>query len=677
MGQVAQRPSPELATEIDTWARQLYSPDPAIRSSAAVSLLGLGHPTAVEPLLNVLKGSRAIPELAPGNGMAPQRDILVSVIKAFGFKGDERAVLPLIDLLQDADPEVRQNTSKTLGKFSSPRAVEEMSIRLLDQKYPLGTRVLLAQSLGQTRQRYAVEPLLSALQSEEKDLQEAASEALSQVSKQSFGRDVPKWQEWWKINKAKTDEQWLEYIVVKLQEANEQLQEQNEALKKELAEKTVSLLGEAAGRKDTKPLLEAMRSAYPAVRVFATRRLSELKDPSIVPTFIVALKDKEKEVRGAAVQALGETPDERAVNPLINALWDEEASVREKAARALAHYKGKTVVGALIVALKSDETLLVGAAVEALGQSGDVEAVGPLIELLGSKDPKVREAAAASLGKLKDPRATKPLISALRDNEERVMWYAADSLGSIKDVEGVEPLIELLSTESARVRESAVVALGQIGNERAIEPLIKVMQDPDKRVAEQAADALVSIQTQSFEAMDLMANTLYTSKDYKRASKVLEKQIAQFSSQDLYKEKVIERKLLLARAYHHEKEWQKAVALYDVLSEQKPRDLEIKQGLTRCLMEVKQYDRLLDLYARWLKELPDSAQEWWKGRMEVMTTLYEQGNYAKVESLVDSFQLENPDLGGPLFRHRFLELAEKSNSRAHVNKGKAGTSVVP
>lgn len=670
--------SQESTAEIEKWTRQLYSPDPAIRSSAAVSLLDLGHSDALEPLLSILRGNPPVPttgELKEEHTSG--RDVLISVIKAFGFKGDDRAVKPLIELLKNEDHEIMQSSSETLGKLRTPKAIQAMATGVLDLQYPLGSRVLLAQSLGQTREREAVEPLLMVLQSPETELQNAASAALRLISKQTFGRDLSRWQEWWELNKVKTHEQWLEDITKELEEDTEELEAQNEALKKELADKTIALLGSVTQNKDYKVLLEAMKSGHPEVRAFATKKLADLKDPNFIPAFIDALKDKEKEVRASAALALGEMRDERAVNPLINALWDEDILVKEKSAVALASYKSKPVMDALILSLRGGETPVVIAAAVTLGQIGNPEAVEPLIELLSSKEAKVRETAIMALGRLKDPMAVKPIIEALQDKEERVRWYAADSLGSIKNSEAIEPLIQTLSKDSTRVRESAAVALGQLGNERVIEPLVKAMADPDKRVADQAADALLSIQTQSFEALDYLADTFYNMKDYNRASLILEKQISQFSSNGPYQTKVLDSKLKLARAYHLQKDWQKAAVLYDLLSTQKPKDMEIKMGLVKCLKEVKQYDRLQELYALWMKELPEQAQDWWQGRVELLNILFEEGNYVKIEKLVDSFLLEDPELGGPTFKGKILALAKRSAGKALSHSGDTGTSTIP
>ncbi|MFQ5861864.1 MAG: HEAT repeat domain-containing protein [Candidatus Brocadiales bacterium] len=681
VGEVSPGASPVSSADVERWTKQLYSPDPTIRSSAAISLLGLNDQKALKPLLNILNRSHTagVPAQRNGATTVSETEVLISVIKVFGFKEDDRAIGPLIDLLQHDSPDVKQCASEALGNLHSSKAIQRMSANLLNPGYPRESRVLLAQALGQTMEQEAVEPLISVLrEAEDGELLDTTLEALRHISKQSFGRDPSEWEEWWATNKYKTREQWLRDIVTKLEEASKQLQEQNDALEKELAEKTLALLRGASEKKDHKTLLEAMMSEYPEVRVSATKALSQLDNPGAVSALIAALDDSERSVRAAAAQALGELGDDRAIDPLLRTLNDEDVSVRENVARALASFRGKDVVESLINLLTERTTPVAIAAAEALGQIGSAEAVEPLAELLNSKEPKVREVAAIALGKIKDPGAVTPLINGLKDPEERVRWYVADSLGSIGSSEGVEPLIELLSKDSARIRESAAASLGRIGDERAIEPLVQATGDPDKRVAEQAADALLSIDVHSYEAMEYLADTFYEREDYNRVSQILEKQISQFSTSEAYKDKISDSRLKLAIAYQLQKDWQKAATQYDVLlSGDKPQNMDVMVSMVECLKELKQYDRILEHYSIWMKELPEHAQMWWEGRLEIVYILFEQGNYEKTQKLIDEFQLEDPELGGPNFKEKFLGLTESSAGEAHAQRDRTETFIVP
>ncbi|MGR3309484.1 MAG: HEAT repeat domain-containing protein [Candidatus Brocadiales bacterium] len=646
----------ETAKKIEEWTGQLYADDLAVSSSAAISLLALGQDSSVKLLIDILKDTR-------------NDNVRISIMKAFGFNGDGRALEPIIELLDSENDAVKTTAFETLGKLKTHRAIEKMSIAMLGKSRSLGSRILLIQALGNVRSREAVESLISIMESDEKTLQVAAKKALKRIAKQSIGYDVKQWKEWWKKNKIKTREQWLEDIVEKLENKIKQLEGRLEILHKESARQTINFLELRTENGNFKPLIEGMKSEYSEVRVFSAKKLVNYKDPAIVPIFIAALSDMEADVRVAAAQGLGELGNETVVEPLTITLQDEAIEVQEAAARALGRLGLPKSVDALISVLDSPESKLIAASAEALGQVGDNRAVKPLINLLSHKDPKVRESSAFALGKLEDRRGIRPLIKALGDQEERIRWFAADSLGRIGAVEAVDPLVKLLSDTSARVRESAAKALGQIKSNKAIGPLLKTLQDQDKRVTEQAADALVSIDYEKFETFDTLANRFYTGKDYKRAIQILQKQITRFSKLPGYEEKIWQSKLTLARSYFHLKDWQKAIPLYEELAKYFHNAAEIRVEFAECLRETKQYDKVIELYATWMKGFSTNSKAWWQGRLDVVNAFFDEGNYRKAKKLITDFRKEDSTLGGIGIKIKFNELEKKCTEKAPKKEG--------
>jgi HEAT repeat protein len=646
----------KTAKKIEEWTEQLYTDDPAVSNSAAISLLVLDQDNSVKLLIDILRNTR-------------NDNVRISIMKAFGFNGDDRALKPVIVLLDSENDAVKTTAAETLGKLKTREAIGKMSTAMLERNRSLSSRILLIRALGNIRSREVVEPLISVMESGEKGMQTAAKEALERIAKQPIGNDVKLWRVWWNKNKVKTREQWLDDIVEKLEGKIKKLEEQLDTLHKKSAQQTINLLELMTENGDFKPLLEGIKSEYPEVRSFSAKKLVNYKDPVIVPALTDALSDMQTDVRVAATQGLGELGDETVVEPLTIALQDEEIEVQEAAAKALGRLGLPMSVDALISALDSPESKLIIASAEALGQIGDNRAVEPLINLFSHKDPGVRESAAFALGKLKDPRGIAPLINALDDQEERIRWFAADSLGNIGAVEAVESLVKLLSDTSARVRESAAKALGQIKSEKAIDPLLKTLQDQDKRVAEQVADALVTIDYERFETFDNLVNKFYTGKDYKRAIQILQKQIARFSESPGYEEKLWQSKLTLARSYYHLKDWQKAISLYEGLTKYFHNDTEIRVELAGCLRETKQYEKVIELYSTWMKEFSANSQAWWQGRLDVVSAFFEDGNYQKAKDLIVNFKKEDPALGGVLTKIKFNELEKKCTEKAPKKEG--------
>jgi HEAT repeat protein len=638
----------ELRRKLDEWTEQLHSQDPTIRSSAAVSLLGLNLLNAQEPLVRILKDTKE------------REDVKISVIKAFGFTKDDRATDVLISLLDCDSAAIQNAVVETLGESKTANSVLTMSEAILDPQRSLNAKILLAKALGNTNDRDAIEPLIKILEVDDPGLRESAKKSLEKITKLSSGNDAVWWNEWWALNKTKTREQWLEDIVVKQEEHEKQLESKIGQMKLEMAQKSIRLLETRPDKIDPKPLIEAIKSDYPEVKIFAAKELIKLKDPSVVDVLIQAISDTSEEVRIEAIQALGEIGDERAVEPLIDAMDDESLVVREKTAKSLGklgkHEAGDALISSLI---NNSDLSIVCATIEALGQIGDTRAVDPLLVFLTHKEPNIRECTAAALGKLRDSRAVDSLVVALNDEQERVRWYAADSLGKIGNPICIDSLIKLLSDTSARVRESAVTALGQIGNQQAIESLIKALQDSDKRVVEQAAESLVNIKNMNFDTMDIVSTSFYTNKDYKRAEAILERQITEYSKLPDMQEKILQTRTKLAKTLFALRDWQKALGLYEEVAKQSPSDNTIKMELIQCLKEIKQYDRALEWYSTWIKENPENNQLYWQGRLDIAKTMAEQGNYENVQGLIDGLKGDDPNLGGELFKPQFQALREQ------------------
>ncbi len=640
--------SPELRIKIDEWMKLLNSEDPAIRTSAIISLLGLELPSVYDSLIDILKDSE-------------NDDVCISLIKAFGFAGDDsRALDCMINLLASDKEAIRIASANALGNIRTTKAIREMTDLLLDTQKPIGSRILITNALAKTHSREAVEPLISLLESDNSDLQLAAHTALVEITKQSNGKAKSFWQEWWDRNKVKTREQWLEDIVDKLEESFKNLKAENKQLKDEIVEKTIKTLKARKDEEDIRPLIDSIESEYQAVRIFAAGELASHKDPEVVKIFVDLMSDDDTEIRVLAVNVLGKIGGVTELKNLISALQDKEIRVRECAARALGKQGKKEAVFDLLSALSDPASSVVCAAAEAIGELRVDEAVEPLINLFSSKDSKIKEAAIVAIGKFQDSRAVDPLIKLLKDDEERVRWYAADSLGKLGTKKAVLHLINLLSDDSARVRESTATALGQIGDEGAVGPLIKLLKDRDERVAEKTADVLLSIECKSFELLDSIVNAFYDEKDYERAKEILKKQISNYEGASEYEHALWQSKKKLAKLYYSLHDCQKAISLYEELVSHFDDDMEIKHELVYCLEEAKQHDKLLSFFSLWVSNSLTDNHLWWPEIYKIVDNLFKEGSFDRVRVLVDDFEKKNSYLGGPELKSKFYGLRKRS-----------------
>ena len=644
----SQDASPELNIKIDEWMKLLYSEDPAIRTSAIISLLGLNIPTVDDSLINILKVSE-------------NDDVRISLIKAFGFAGDDNRSLDcMIDLLTSENEAMRIASANALGNIGTENAIKGMIDVLLNTRKPIESRILVTGALAKTHSREAVEPLISLLESDNNDLQIAVHDALVEITKQSNGKAKSFWQEWWDRNKVKTREQWLEDIVDKLEEGFKKLKAENSLLRDEIVDKTIKILKTRDDKDDISQLINALKSEYNEVRIFAAEELANHKDPEVIKIFVDLISDDDPEIRVLAVNVLGKIGNVSELKYLISALQDKETKVRESSARALGKHGKKEVVYDLLSALSDPANIVVCAVAEALGELRVEEAIEPLINLFSNKDPKIKESAIVAIGKFQDKRAIDPLINALNDDAERVRWYAADSLGKTGSRQAVPHLITLLSDESARVRESTATALGQIGDESAVEPLIKLLEDRDNRVAEKAADVLLSIECKSFELLGSIVNAFYAGEDYKRAKEILEKQVNNYTNVPEYDHALWQSKIRLAKLYYSLNNCQKAILSYEELVMHFDNDMEIKHELVHCLKELKQYDKLLSYFSLWVLNLLTDNHLWWKEIYEIVEKYFTEGAFDKVREIIDGFEKRSPYMGGPELKSRFYDLKRKS-----------------
>ncbi|MEX2704697.1 MAG: HEAT repeat domain-containing protein [Candidatus Freyrarchaeum guaymaensis] len=374
-----------------------------------------------------------------------------------GETKDRRAVEPLIQALGDEHWRVRWRAAWALGEIGDERAVEPL-IRALEDK-DSRVRESAARALGEIGDKRATEPLIRALGDEDDDLREEAARALGEIR----------------------DSKAVEPLIQALRDKDPKVRES-----------AARALGEIGDKRAVEPLIQTLRDGEWAVRESATRALGRIGKPAVKP-LIRALEDEDPRVRESAARALGEIRDKRAVEPLIRVLREENPRLRWGAAKALGEIGDAGAVEPLIQALGDEDPRVREEAAHALGKIRDRRAVDTLIETLRDEDSDVREAAAESLGEIGDKKAVEPLIRALEDEYWLVRGEAAESLGEIGDKRAVEPLIQALEDKEWEVRERVTWALGEIGDSRAAEPLIRALEDEEWEVRENAAEALRKI----------------------------------------------------------------------------------------------------------------------------------------------------------------------------------------
>ena len=198
------------------------------------------------------------------------------------------------------------------------------------------------------------------------------------------------------------------------------------------------------------------------------------------------LSDRWMEVakaRGMTAQPAAAT---RAGKQLWKLLEDDLAPVRTAAAFALAQVRDPSLVQAFILALMGAPSAKMTKGAVTLAEAGYVNAVPYYVAGFEYADAKLAAALARGLGLLADPEVTPLLIKAL--DGDFVPTEAAEALGRLGDARAAPSLLKALDHKKESVRAAAAYSLGCLGTlpdddeKKVHQKLSKLGSDKSKRV---------------------------------------------------------------------------------------------------------------------------------------------------------------------------------------------------
>ena len=509
--------------------------------SAAIQALGLiKSEDGVEPLIKALENEElqgeALAALIEMRGVAvlPMLDALkngtdeirVKVADALGQIGDRRAIVPLIEAL-DNDPykEVKTlaavglgnmrargksngavfaltdalsyddttatNAAEALGKIGvlTEDAVERLIMIAMDKQMRETLRIAAITALWQLKPEEATQPMLLLMFSDETSpvIRANAVKVLSRIKDQN---SVP-------------------VLLWVLSTQFDEISDFQRHMKREY--KTLDTLRAQVDSFQIEWTLDYPRANYRTwgelkpipslVRSEVARALGIIKGAAVVEPLANALRDDGRAtVRQSAAWALGEVKGDDAIPPLVTALKkDKQGAVRQEAAIALGKIKGQKVVDPLLDVLGDDkyETTRFQAAVALREiQAGDKGLVDIVKKGLGSFDDgyEVQSVQDEVIGALiKDnniPTAEFALDALKSADDEWVRWALVHVIGASAKKVAVDTMLEELKHPSYVVRRRAAESLGGFKERRAVEPLIDVLDNMDEMKSIRAAAAL-------------------------------------------------------------------------------------------------------------------------------------------------------------------------------------------
>ena len=155
--------------------------DPTVRKNAASALGRLRARSAVELLLEMLDDE--------------DKDVRRDAICALGEIGDSRAVAPAKKMFAtDKWDGARKAALYTMVKLATPKAAVGLLVTALNDPRVWDSRVVGNALVGIGKP--VVEPLIDLLSNTNKDVRQAASNALAQITGRDFAQNAEKWRKW-------------------------------------------------------------------------------------------------------------------------------------------------------------------------------------------------------------------------------------------------------------------------------------------------------------------------------------------------------------------------------------------------------------------------------------------------------------------------------------------------
>jgi HEAT repeat protein len=639
--------------DLRKWTGLLRSDDPQERSSAATNLLSTTDPSALEVLIKTL--DKDVPEA--------QR---ISVITAFGIKGDDRACSEIIAALNDPSEAVRQAAMIALQGVSTPNAIQKLQKAARDSNQALLVRTQAIGILGEMRVIDAIPALIELLSDPNESVRAATRTALERITLRSFSTSR-EWSAWWEPNSKLSREEILEDLVNFQYDRIRHLNEIVERL-------YLLVLSERKDKTDPAPLIAAFNEIESSkVKLYAIRELAAIegqKPPEVIATLIRAMSDPDAAVRSGSAQALGTSGDPAASDALIAALEDPASQVKAAAAKSLGTLKMKRAAPLLcgLLADSSDDVAI--AAANALGEIADPVALDVLIRIVKSDGvtPGLYEASANALAKMKDPRAIPGLIGLLKSDKDKLRWSAVDALGNLRASDAVEPLKNLaINDANPQIREAALAALNKIGDVSAWETMLQALYDKDKRVAEQAKRSLLLLAGVDSSVYGLAIDRLLADGKYELADAILTGALEPYAKTNNNGEATALRKRM-AQGLLAAREWGRARPHLEAIVAKSPKDQSALKDLAMCLAGMADYDTLLALYAQARKTLPADSLYWWQETARTLEQMLAGGDPAKVIAAAAALEKEDANLGGPAVAPRIQETLRKARAMPTAEK---------
>jgi HEAT repeat protein len=298
--------------------------------------------------------------------------LLVGAINSIGARRDAKSLPRLIELLGDADAEVRAAAAAAIGCVGDPEAAKALHAALSSAAEPFRAVIAAAclpcaERLIERGRRDEAVKLYDAVRAAPvaEHLRVAALKG-AVVARQAAG---------------------LELLAGMLRG--------DDAAAFLLA---LGLCREIEGREVTRTLIESLETLAPERRALALGALGDRGDREALPAMLKAAKGGDGDVRLAAIRALQRLGDASAVPVLLDAAAGKDSDAAALALETLEALPGRDVDAALAALFQDGEKRLRPTLIEVAGRRRMASAVPALRRAADEEDAAVRFAALRALG---------------------------------------------------------------------------------------------------------------------------------------------------------------------------------------------------------------------------------------------------------------------------------------
>jgi len=488
-----------VSDQIAELIRDLLSSDESTRRFAVEDLGDLGDVRAVEPLIPVLFDP--VPAI---------REAAVDALKAIGGEETVSAVVPA---LRTDNAAVRNAASEILQTIGEP-AIPQLEKLLEDDD--VDVRKFAVDIMAVIGSPLAEKAFVRALEDRDVNVSAAAAEALGEIGSHASVEPLVqslKASSWTRCSVAKS----LGQIGgAEAARALQQLTRDDDPMVVFTAVEALGSVRDAAAIESLLPLLKhenqlivnkAIASIEQIEDEMPAEMWNQLRGQISVDTILALLRDSAATLRRHAIALLGRIGVEEAVSPLIDVLLADENreddEIRELAIRSIVSLAPQDIQS-ILDALDDDRVSVEGRCelIDLLARLGSPEAFDAVVKFVDDTEVLLQRVAARVIVQLDAERAVVPLRKMLRCSDREVRINAARGLGTARhDLdEVVHDLAKLLEDLDAEVRQVAAESLASIGTDQALEALVSAAQS--EKVASRLAAVQAMAQLPALPAVD-------------------------------------------------------------------------------------------------------------------------------------------------------------------------------